>query len=163
MLHGVEVPEITTWRCWGTMKIALCQLKAPQGFETETRELLGRMKENNVLPMSDLPSGQINDILQKAKKKRNELEWPDLCCLSWGCPRSNHQRLLHQCSHQTEVASSWPQPFSQEVRPRRPEWPILRLAGWDVELKMARYGHLHITFLTFSQWPIKRPVLSYCM
>ena len=49
--------------------------KALLGFETETRELLGGTEENSVSRRGviDLPSRQINDFLQKGKRKKIEL------------------------------------------------------------------------------------------
>ena len=47
--------------------------KACQGSETETRELLGGMKENSSdFPMT-VPEGQINDFLQVGNRKKLEL------------------------------------------------------------------------------------------
>ena len=55
------------------MKGALSAQKLHQGSETNFRELMARRKVMNVLPdegVLGLPSRQINDLLQKAKRKK---------------------------------------------------------------------------------------------
>ena len=51
--------------------------KTLQGSETETRELLEEVKENNIFPDFNLPSRQINDI---EIKKQTKIE---LGCQTW--------------------------------------------------------------------------------
>ena len=61
------------------MKGAVSAQKAFQGFEMETRELLGETEENSVSLMKDFSQ----------KGKRNKIEWPDLVAsklfLGFGC------------------------------------------------------------------------------
>ena len=58
-----------------------------QGFETETKELLGGMKENNLSPARGLPSRPIRDFVQKGNRKKIELEArpmiPTHCFAQW--------------------------------------------------------------------------------
>ena len=59
MTFGKQFPR---WG-WGSLKGAVSDQKALQGFKTETRELLGGTEENNILlqeVLIDLPSKQFH-------------------------------------------------------------------------------------------------------
>ena len=66
------VPEAMHEVSRGHLKVVVSAQKAIQGSETKTRELLEVTEGNSVSQCGviDLPSRQINDILQKGNRKK---------------------------------------------------------------------------------------------